>query len=388
MDMSTQSRRPKGEGTIFLRADGKWIGRITYDDPETGLRKRAQVSGGTKTAASEALKVIRERVDAKKPPRDDKATFEAYAEQWITSTLEVSDRRQSTKTLYAGLTKTHIIGSPLGKTSLSNLTAPTVERFIAGLRKKGLAESSVRQIYTVARAIADTAVRDRLLSENPFAQVKRPKVTKREAAYLSPVQARALVTAAAGSRYALLFELLVNTGLRRGEALALQWSDVHLDGKTARIRKTLVRQDGELVRAEPKSAKSDRTIPLSASAIVVLKKAKKRVAEDRLRAGSKWQATGYVFTTEFGEPCDPRNALRALQVAAERADMPGVGLHTLRHTAVALMLTHGVPISTVSRIMGHASIQVTVDLYGHVSPDVARDAFDALGAAWEASADA
>ena len=94
-----------------------------------------------------------------------------------------------------------------------------------------------------------------------------------------------------------------------------------------------------------------------------------------------------MFVTEFGEPCDPRNALRSLQVAATRAGLPGVGLHTLRHTAATMMLYAGIPMATVSRIMGHASIQVTVDLYGHVSPDVARDAFDALGAAWTASAD-
>ena len=163
--------------------------------------------------------------------------------------------------------------------------------------------------------------------------------------------------------------------------------DVDLEGHTVRVRKTLVRQGGELVRTPPKSKKSERTVPLSDAALTVLRRLKKRHAEDKLRAGSKWHETGFVFVTEFGEPCDPRNALRALQVAAESTGMKGVGLHTLRHTAATMMLNAGIPMSTVSRIMGHASIAVTVDLYGHVSPDVARDAFDALGAAWTASAD-
>lgn len=319
-------------------------------------------------------------------PRDDSGTFGDYAQTWITTTLSVSNRKESTKSLYGGLARTHIVGSPLGQTPMSRVSAATVERFIAHLRKKGLAPSTVRQIYTVARAIGDTAVRDRLLAQNPFGQVKRPKVEHQEAPVLTVGEARSLVTAAGGSRYAPLFELLVNTGLRRGEALALMWSDVDLDGRTVRVRRTLVRQGGELVRTPPKSKKSERTVPLSHAAVAVLRQVKARTAGDRLAAGSKWAQTGYVFTTEFGEPCDPRNALRALQVAAGAAGFPGVGIHTLRHTAATLMLNAGVPMATVSRIMGHASIQVTVDLYGHVSPDVARDAFDALGAAWVESA--
>lgn len=375
------ARRPKGEGSIFQRADGKWIGRLTYDDPATGLRKRTQVSADTKKGAATALKAVRDRVDGHKPIRDDKGEFGTFAENWISTTLEVSDRKASTKTLYAGLTRTHVVTSDLGRTPMNKVRATTVERFISHLRKKGLSESTVRQVYTVARGIADAAVRDRHMTENPFGQIKRPKVTKVEAAHLEAEQVDLLIEKAGDSRYALVFEFLVNTGMRRGEALALRWSDVDLPDRTARVRATLVRQDGELIRTEPKSTAAKRTIPLSASALDVLKRAKTRTAAERLRAGSKWSDSGYVFVTEFGEPSDPRNALRALQVAAERAELPGVGLHTLRHTAASLMLANGVPISTVSRIMGHASIQVTVDIYGHVSPDVARDAFDVLDAA-------
>jgi integrase len=386
--MATQTRRPKGDGSIFQRADGKWIGRLTYVDRETGLRKRAQVSADTKMGASDELKKLKSRVDAGKPVRDNKQPFGEYAASWITSTLAAdNDRKHSTKTLYAGLTRTHVIGSALGNTPLNLVTAATVERFVVHLRGKGLSESTVRQVYTVARAIATTAVRDGLIADNPFGHVKRPKVVQEEASYLSTEQARALISAAGSSRYALLFELLVNTGLRRGEALALKWNDVDVEGRVVQVRKTLARMDGHLIRTEPKSRKSKRPVPLSAAAVDVLRRVKLRTAEDRLKAGNKWGDSGFVFVTEAGEPCDPRNALRALHAAAGRANLPGVGLHTLRHTAVAVMLTNGVPISTVSRIMGHASIQVTVDLYGHVSPEVARDAFDVLGAAWQASAE-
>lgn len=86
-----------------------------------------------------------------------------------------------------------------------------------------------------------------------------------------------------------------------------------------------------------------------------------------------------MFTTEFGEPCDPRNAFRALRVAATKAGLPHAGLHTLRHSAASVMITGGVPLKVVSEVLGHSSIAITGDIYGHVTPDVARQAMDLLG---------
>ena len=85
------------------------------------------------------------------------------------------------------------------------------------------------------------------------------------------------------------------------------------------------------------------------------------------------------FTTELGEPCDPRNALRALKTAAKWAGLPSsIGLHTLRHSAASVMLSAGVPLKVVSEVFGHASVAITGDIYGHVSPDVSREALTRL----------
>jgi integrase len=92
-----------------------------------------------------------------------------------------------------------------------------------------------------------------------------------------------------------------------------------------------------------------------------------------------WQPTPYVFTTELGEPCDPRNALRALKTAAKRTGLPSVGLHILRHSAASVMLSAGVPLKVPSEVFGHANVAITGDIYGHVSPEVSREAW--LGSA-------
>ncbi|MEJ7756202.1 MAG: tyrosine-type recombinase/integrase [Nocardioidaceae bacterium] len=94
-----------------------------------------------------------------------------------------------------------------------------------------------------------------------------------------------------------------------------------------------------------------------------------------------WADTGYAFTTEFGEPCDPRYALRALKVAARAAHLEGIGLHTLRHSSASIMLSAGVPLKVVSALLGQSGIAITADVYGHVSPDVSRSAVDVLGQA-------
>ena len=176
-----------------------------------------------------------------------------------------------------------------------------------------------------------------------------------------------------------LFKFLVHTGLRRGEALALRWMDVDLDRGTLRVRGTLARIDGVLVVTEPKTAKSNRFVPISVPADHLLQDVRRAQAAERAHAGSAWHETGHVFTTETGEPCDPRNALRAFKVAAAQAGIPGAGLHTLRHSAASVMLTHGIPLKVVSEILGHSSIAITADVYGHVAPDVSREAVATLG---------
>ncbi len=377
-------RRGNSEGSNpTLRADGRWQTHIRTTD-EYGVSKRTTCYGRTAKEARDAAAAIRRRVADGQPTSDRKQTLGAFTAEWITSTLAASDRKQTTMVLYGGLARSHIIGSRLGNLSLDKLRPMHVEAWIVDLRGIGLSESSIRSIYTVARAVLDTAVRDGALGRNPAAAVKRPKVTATEAAHMQPEQVRQLLDSAQQSRYALMFELLVNTGLRRGEALALQWSDVDTANGTLRVRGTIARVGGVLVVTEPKTAKSKRFIHMSANVERILRLARIAQMADRLRAGSQWVETGFVFTTQAGQPCDPRNALRAFKSASGKAGITGVSLHTLRHSAATMMLTNAVPLKVVSEILGHSSIAITGDVYGHVSPDVSRDALTSLSAALNA----
>jgi len=372
------SRRANGEGSKpVLRKDGRYAVSIRYLDP-AGLSKRTTVYGRTAKEARDKAATVRERLAQKKPPKDSSMLLSTFASEWISTTLAVSDRKTSTKAMYAALARKHIVEDDLGRRSLDRVLPRNVEGWIAALRSKGLSESTVRSTYTVLRAILDTAVRDRAIAENPAAVVKRPKVESKEAAFLTPDDVERLLVASEGSRYAPLFRLLINTGLRRGEALALRWSDVNMAERTIRVAGTLSRENGGLVMTSTKTAKSKRTLYMTDETKAILDSVKSRQRRERLAAGSMWVDSGFVFATELGEPSDPRNALRALKVAAERAGLPGVGLHTLRHSAASVLLTKGVPLKVVSEILGHSSTAITGDVYGHVAPDVAAEAMRVL----------
>ncbi|MGY1761649.1 tyrosine-type recombinase/integrase [Geodermatophilus sp. SYSU D00779] len=346
------------------------------------MATRHTVYGDTPQEARDKAAAIRRRVADGQPARDRRQTVATFAQHWIDTTLQASERKQTTKVMYAGVARTHILPSPIGRLTLDRVRPSHVEGWVVELRGKGLAESTVRSAYTILGAVLHTAVRDGALASNPAAVIRRPKVTSREAAHLTTAQVADLLRAAEDTRYAPLFALLVHTGLRRGEALALRWADVDLEKGLLRVRGTLARVQRRLVVTEPKTARSKRFVPLSAPAERLLHDVRGSQDDERRRAGSVWQETGFVFTTVTGEPCDPRNALRALKVAAERAGLPHVGLHTLRHSAASVMLSSGVPLKVVSEILGHSSIAITGDVYGHVAPDVARGAMDILGAAF------
>jgi integrase len=227
------------------------------------------------------------------PPRGD----------WISKALAASDRKQATNDLYATIARTHLVPT-VGTIPLGRLRPSDVEALIVVERDAGLSASTVRTIYTVLRAALDIASRDGLLRSNPAAAVKRPGVERKDAPHLTAEQAQALLEAIRGDRLEILFRVMLATGLRRGEALALHWSDVlalhwsdvNLDAGLLRVRWTLSRTSKGLQLAEPKTGKSRRTVPLPRSATEALRAHRTRQG----RNSSRPQTPGW--TTAWSSP--------------------------------------------------------------------------------------
>lgn len=393
------SKRANGEGSIYKReSDGRYVGALTHPDPETGKNLRKVFYGKTRAEVRVKMRDASDRLEEGQPVADSKATVVQWLTHWTATTLAASDRKESTRSLYRSLAAKHLMPEPFGALRLDRLKPSDVEALVLRLRARtrvvqaedgseeeirALSDSTIRTTYTVLRSALDGAVRDGVLARNPAAVIRRPGVERTEARHLTPGEVRCLFNAAESSRYHRALVLIAATGMRRGECLALRWADIDHDAGALRIRGTLSRIGGKLKVTEPKTERSRRVLPLSPVTAALLTAQRKAQVAERLHAGSAWTDTGHVFTTETGQPVDPRNLYRVVQTAAARAGLKHVGVHSLRHSAATAMLEAGVNIKAVSDLLGHSSVSITGDIYGHTSDDSARAAVarlsDAMG---------
>lgn len=372
------TKRASGEGSIRQRPNGTWEARITYIDPATGDRKSHSVYAKTAEAVRDKLDQARDRIKEHAPVRDSTQLVADWLEHWAQTSLEASNRKESTKELSRGIVGKHLAVPPLGTTRLDRLRKTDIDGLIVELRRRGLSDATVRRVYTVLRGALDDAVLDGLIARNPCHLVRRPGVDHKEARHLDSGDVAAVLKASQGLRHHNVLLLIAATGLRRGEALGLHWRHVNLDEGWLKVRSTLRRVGDELTITEPKSERSRRTVPLSPAIAAKLKAHRAAQAAERLAAGERWTDTGLVFTTEFGKPVEPRNVLRTIKTAAAKSGIDNVGVHTLRHSAAVAWLEAGVHIKAVADLLGHASISITGDIYGHTSDATTRAAVDGL----------
>lgn len=370
-------RRTNGEGSVRYNSSKKLYEarfQATLDD---GTIERYSFYAKTSKDALNKMREGQRRLKQDRPVVDTKLNLGAWLTEWSETTLEMSERKQTTKDLYRTLMK-HISGHMIAKKELSKVLPSHLEQFFKDIRTAELSASTSRNLYAILSAVFKDAIRERKLSENPLAQVARPKRVKKEARHLTAVEVRNILDNAQNLRYHTALQLIAGTGLRRGEALALHWEDIDFESRVLHVRATLARTNLGLNVTPPKTESAIRKVPLTNSLVEALKFHRITQDQEKASGGNKYIDKGFVFATERGEPVDPRNLFRALLIASERAGLSEVGLHTLRHSAATVMLEAGVPIHVVSRVLGHSGINITVDIYGHVSDDASRSAMEAL----------
>ena len=226
----------------------------------------------------------------------------------------------------------------------------------------------MRRVHAVLHAALEEAVRGDLIPRNPAAHANKPKVKQEEIEPLDAEQARAFLEAARGDRYEALYVLCLTAGLRQGEALGLKWGDVDLDTGTLRVNRQLQRVRGEngkpgkLDFSEPKNS-SKRTVGLPHRAMSALKNHRKRQSEEKLRAGS-YDDQGLVFASGHGSPLDAPNVVnRQFKPLLERARLPPIRFHDLRHSCLSLLAQRGEPIRDLQALAGHATAAFTLQRY-------------------------
>jgi integrase len=384
--VSRGGRRANGEGTIYQRSDGRFEGSA-YVWTTAGVRVRRSVYGKTREEAHQRLTALLRQSHQGAPVAATSQTVGQYLEYWLEHVARHKVRPLTYRT-YAIYVREHLIPG-LGKRRLARLTAQDVRSFLAGRRETGsrspgnrnrpLSARTLFHLHAVLRNALEHAVREDLIPRNVGKQVQMSPGHAQEIEPLSVAEARMLLKAASEDRLYGLYAVALSLGLRRGEALGLRWSDVDLDGDgVLRVRQTLQRVDGRLVFAPPKTRRSRRTIPLPAATAKVLREHRQRQDRERAAAGQLWQDLGLVFTTTVGTPIEPNDFSKAFGRLCRTAGLRPIRLHDLRHTCASTLLAQGVPPRVVMEVLGHSSLDVTMNIYGHVMLDAQREALSGM----------
>jgi integrase len=373
--------RANREGTIYERV--KTVGGRTYvyhvaeveftDEHDRVRRLRAERT--TKTRALAALQELRDEVRAGRVPEPEVArrTVTEVLERWLAD-AERRGLRPATLRSYRHIVEQHLVPR-IGTKRAVALRRRDIDTMLDSMADgDGKVDDKVgdrtRQLsYVVAKMALSQHVVCKP-EEHPFPRRGGPRVEKRTMKVWSEEQVRCFLHAARGDRHEALYVVAIATGARQGEILGLRWSDVHDNHVT--IRTSLDQHEREL--APTKTLKSRRPIHVSAAVIATLTRHK---AKEK-RAGRKVTSDDLVFQNEVGEPIHASNLYRrSFKPLVADAKVPLIRFHDLRHTFATLLLTRGVHVKIVSEMLGHASIQQTLDTYSHVLPSLQRAAVDA-----------
>jgi integrase len=244
--------------------------------------------------------------------------------------------------------------------------------------------SSWVQVRTLLNHVFNNAVRDGLIESNPVNFVKDPKKHTQEADFLTLEEAQKVMQQADLLGESARWFVALSVGCRQGEALGLLWENIDLDGSEPKIhiRLQLQRQTGRgLVLKTPKSKKAIRTITLDDDAVKMMRAHRRMQSEQRLSAGSLWNDQGFVFTGALGNPIDPKKDRLKWHSLLKASGVRKMKLHAARHTAATLMLYLRIPVHTVSNVLGHSSISITGDIYGHTQNEIVGKAVSDLNRA-------
>ena len=357
------------------------LDHLGYDGD--GQRQRKTVSARTREDTRRKLRGLQREVEGGRAVTTNEETVAQLLARWDRDVLSTQVRPLAREN-YKSVADHHIVPT-LGKKKVGKLTVADVQSLLAAKlvggpdgKPKPLSVSSVRRIRSVlAQALAECVV-EGTLTRNVAALTRPPKAQRTEGRTLTPVQAKKLLEAMNDHRLGPLFGLMLSTGLRRGEALGLRWEDVDLKKGVVVVRRQLQRVGGELVANDVKTTKSRRAVNIAPPVTKMLKARKAAQAKDRETYREAWEETGYVFTTQLGTPLDPRNIQRDFQTICTKAGLGKWHPHELRHSAASLMLAAGVPLQVVSDMLGHSSIRMTADVYGHILQPQREEAAAAL----------
>jgi len=377
------------KGHIRQRGQKSWS--IIIDLPRdsvTGKRHQQwQTVHGTKRDAEHKLREIQYSLDKGTYTKPNHLTMGEWLKEWCESYVAINTTRRTYESYRSNIYR-HILPA-LGNIPLAQLEPQHIQTYYAKALLKGrtdgkggLSPRSVLYHHRLISKALNYAVRMGKVVRNVAEVVDTPKVTRKQMNTLAPQDIPAFLEVARETPYYVLFCLLIYSGLRRGEALALKWVNVDMLGSELQVVASAhTLSDGTYVIKEPKTSNGRRTVSLPPSMTILLRQYKEDQKKLVEQLGKTLTNGDFVFSRPDGRPLDPNAVTHNFTKTIKKAGLPHIRLHDLRHTHATLMLKAGVHPKIVSERLGHANISITLDTYSHVLPglqEAAAERFDKM----------
>ena len=357
-----KQKRKNGEGTVRLRRDGRWEGRVVIGYDDKGKPKTKSVLAHTKSECVEKLEMLKEECGRTAEKLKPDMPFGEWIDFWY-KYFSSPKLRPTTQATYENRIYGHIIPS-VGKIPLSKLTQNDLQQFYAKLKRtgrkvnvelkgSGVSDRMVRSCHALCRSSLEKAVEEGLITRNPSIGCKLPPKKNGEMKVLTQNEIVRLLNQAYDEGYYEMFLLELTTGMRRGEILGLKWRDINLETGELNIKRQLTTKGISV----PKTKSSIRTILLPPDMLELLREMKKTAKYDWI----------FPSPVKEGEPRNPTAITKRFRIMLERAHCKHVRFHDLRHTFATMALENGMDVKTLSAMIGHVSSETTLNIYSHVT---------------------
>lgn len=383
------SKRGNGEGSIYQRKDGLWIGAISMGRDINGKIKRKTFSGKTRSEVNKKMKSYIADLEHGKVILNENINLQDWFIFWLEN-YKVNNVKVGTIEMYYSLYKNYIKDKSIGLIKLNKLKTSTLQVYYNQLINEQV--TTVKRLKYLNNIIGSSlkqAILDEYLLKNPCTNISFPKIEKNEIDIFTHEEQKQFIKSLEETedRFKTLYKFALGTGLRRGEILALKWSDIDFEKKEVSVTKSL-KYGGKnelsnidkatFIIQTPKSESSIRKVPMPSNLVKELKEYKILQAKEKLKNIIVYQDNGYVFAKEDGRPIEGQYLQRYYKKALQNAGIKYRKFHITRHTYASRLIEKNVNLKVVQTLLGHSSLKMTSEIYAHVLPKQKIDAVELL----------
>ncbi|MEK4083798.1 site-specific integrase [Psychrobacillus sp. FSL K6-1415] len=347
-------------------------------DPLTGKRKQISKGGFIKKKDAEAAaRKIELLLDEKRYIVPSKEIFSDYILNWFDNHYR-NRIKQTSATNSRYIIEKHLLQeNAFANKEIAKVTTSDIDLFYNQKLKENYSTSYIRKMHQLLNQAFSQAVKWKKIMFNPVGDADPPSVKYEEMSIWSLKDIQEFLSNCKGERHYLTFLLAIYTGMRRGEILGLQWSDIDLEQKVIHVKRSLAHVPKKgYIFTSLKTKNSKRQIPIPEFVLNELVLQKKRIEEWKELVGSVFEDQELVICTNTGSLQDPRNIVRVMKRILKTAKVPNIRFHDIRHTHASILISAGVDIVKISKRLGHANPKITLEFYAHLLPNTDCDIAD------------